>query len=86
MILLQMLRFSFSRFFPEFGAPQISSSLTASNSRAARHASMNVAENVHDHRVIVAELDLGKRHKGRSLGNKPDRQGSLILARDLTAW
>jgi len=39
---------------------------------------MNVAENVHDHRVIVAELELGNRHKGQSLGNKPDRHGSSI--------
>jgi len=41
---------------------------------------MNVAENVHDHRVIVAELELGNRHKGQSLGNKPDRHGTIKYA------
>jgi hypothetical protein len=38
------------------------------------------SENVVVHPAIVAELDLGKRHKGQSLGTKPDRQASLILS------
>jgi hypothetical protein len=33
------------------------------------------SENVRVHAVIVAELELGDRHKGQLLGNKPDRQG-----------
>ena len=33
------------------------------------------SENVRDHPVIVAELELGNRHKGQSLGNEPDRHG-----------
>jgi len=32
------------------------------------------SKNVRVHPVIVAELDLGNRHKGQSLGNKPDRR------------
>jgi len=31
------------------------------------------SENVVIHPLIVAELELGNRHKGQSLGNKPDR-------------
>ena len=33
------------------------------------------SENVVFHPIVVSELDLGNRHKGQSLGNKPDRQG-----------
>ena len=35
------------------------------------------SENIVVHPAIVAELDLGDRHKGQSLGNKPDRQGLI---------
>jgi hypothetical protein len=35
-------------------------------------------ENVVIHPLIVSKLDLGNRHKGQSLGNKPDRQESNI--------
>jgi hypothetical protein len=42
-------------------------------------ASLNrSSENVLIEAVIVAELKLSDRHKGQSLGNKPDRQGLMV--------
>jgi hypothetical protein len=40
------------------------------------------SENGRVHPVTVAELDLGNRHKGQSLGNKPDRQGLIFYSAD----
>jgi hypothetical protein len=37
-------------------------------------------EDVGVHAVIVAELDLDNRHKGQSLGNKPDRQCFILVS------
>ena len=33
------------------------------------------------HTFIEAEIEFGNRHKGQSLGNKPDRQASIHLPR-----
>jgi hypothetical protein len=43
------------------------------------------SENVRVHPVIVAELELGNRHKWQSFGNKPDRQGLNVFRRPFRA-
>jgi hypothetical protein len=36
------------------------------------------SKNVVIESVIISKLDLGNRHKGQSLGNKPDRHDTFI--------